>query len=86
MDSSRWVCGPSPSTSDRSPSWIGSNPFCEAATSSRPVGRVDEGTSELVVGRDPDNQPLVFVCYTRDETLGPDYYRAIANLVFSLDA
>ncbi len=48
--------------------------------------RVDEGASELVVGRDPDNQPLVFVCYTRDETLGPDYYRAIASLVYSLDA
>lgn len=44
------------------------------------------GTSELLRGRDPDNQPLVFVCYPQDEPLGPDYYQAVANLVYSLDA
>jgi len=43
------------------------------------------GASELLRGRDPDNQPLVFICYAQGETLGPDYYRAIANLVYSLD-
>ena len=41
--------------------------------------------SELVRGRDPDNQPLVFICYAQGETLGPDYYRAVANMVYALD-
>jgi hypothetical protein len=44
------------------------------------------GASELLRGRDPDNQPLVFICYAQGETLGPDYYRAVANLVYALDA
>lgn len=43
------------------------------------------GESELVRGRDPDNLPLVFVCYFEDNPLGPEYYRALANLVYSLD-
>ena len=43
------------------------------------------GASELVRGRDPDNLPLVFVCYPDDKPLGPDYYRALADLVYSLD-
>jgi hypothetical protein len=43
------------------------------------------GASELLRGRDPDNQPLVFICYAQGETLGPDYYRAIASLVYALD-
>jgi hypothetical protein len=46
---------------------------------------ISEGVSEVVLGRDPDNLPLVFVYYA-EETLGPDYYRTIASLVFSLDA
>jgi hypothetical protein len=46
---------------------------------------VAEGASEVVLGRDPDNLPLVFVYYA-EETLGPDYYRTIADIVFSLDA
>ncbi len=50
-------------------------------TSRRPV---TEGASELVLGRDPDNLPLVFICYAGD-TLGPEYYRAVVNLVYSLD-
>jgi hypothetical protein len=29
--------------------------------------------------------PLVFVCYAEGETLGPDYYRTVANLAHSLD-
>ncbi len=48
--------------------------------------RVADGAAELVDGRDPDNSPLVFICYAQDEKLGPDYYRAIADLVYSLDA
>jgi hypothetical protein len=43
------------------------------------------GASELVRGRDPDNLPLVFVCYADDGPLGPDYYQALAGLVYSLD-
>jgi hypothetical protein len=43
------------------------------------------GASELVRGRDPDNLPLVFVCYADDEPLRPDYYQALAGLVYSLD-
>ena len=43
------------------------------------------GESELVRGRDPDNLPLVFVCYSDDKQLGPEYYRALADLVYSLD-
>ena len=43
------------------------------------------GASELVRGRDPDNSPLVFVCFSRDEPLGPEYFRTIAHMVYSLD-
>jgi hypothetical protein len=43
------------------------------------------GASELVRGRDPQNVPLVFVCYADDGPLGPDYYRELAELVYSLD-
>jgi hypothetical protein len=49
-------------------------------------GRITDSSSELVRGRDPDNLPLVFVCYAEDGTFGPDYYRAVANLAYSLDA
>jgi hypothetical protein len=44
-----------------------------------------DGTAELLRGRDPDNLPLVFVFFPEDETLGPDYYRAIATLAHSID-
>jgi hypothetical protein len=47
--------------------------------------RIAEGESELVRGRDPDNLPLVFMCYADDKPLGPEYYEAVADLVFSLD-
>lgn len=43
------------------------------------------GASELVSGRDPDNLPLLFVCYKDDTLLGPDYYQMIAKLGYSLD-
>jgi catechol 2,3-dioxygenase-like lactoylglutathione lyase family enzyme len=43
------------------------------------------GASEVLRGRDPDNSPLVFICYAEGETLGPEYYRAVANLAHSLD-
>ena len=48
--------------------------------------QIAESVSELLLGRDPDNLPLGFVYYTDDKTLGPDYYRAVANLVYSQDA
>ncbi len=47
--------------------------------------QIADGTSEILLGRDPDNLPLVFVCYGEDKPLGPDYYRAIVPLVYSLD-
>jgi hypothetical protein len=46
---------------------------------------IAEGASVLVLGRDPDNLPLVFVCYDETRAVGPDYYQAIANMVYSLD-
>jgi hypothetical protein len=46
---------------------------------------VAEGASDLLRGRDPDNLPLVFVCYSED-TIGPDYYESAINLFYSLDA
>jgi catechol 2,3-dioxygenase-like lactoylglutathione lyase family enzyme len=46
---------------------------------------IADGASQLVRGRDPDNLPLLFVCYAA-ETLGPDYYKAFDNLVYSVDA
>ncbi len=48
--------------------------------------QIADGAAELMRGRDPDNMPLVFVCFAENETIGPDYYRAIADLVYSLDA
>jgi|SRR5580704_5041599 hypothetical protein len=48
--------------------------------------QIANGVSELLLGRDPDNLPLAFVCFAEDKTPGPDYYRTVANLVFSLDA
>ena len=47
--------------------------------------RIANGASELVLGRDPDNLPLAFVCFAESETLGPDYYRNVAALVYSQD-
>jgi hypothetical protein len=43
-----------------------------------------DNASDFVIGRDPDNLPLVFVYYAHD-TLGPDYYRKIIDLVYSID-
>jgi hypothetical protein len=43
------------------------------------------GASVILRGRDPDNQPLVFVCYDETKEHGADYYRAIASLFYSLD-
>ena len=48
--------------------------------------QIFDEASELLRGRDPDNLPLVFVCYADGATLGPDYYRQVANLMYSLDA
>jgi catechol-2,3-dioxygenase len=47
--------------------------------------RIDDDASELIRGRDPDNLPLVFVSYATD-TVGPEYYRTIVNLIYSMDA
>jgi hypothetical protein len=52
-------------------------------TSRRPIA---EAASELLNGRDPDNLPLAFICYAEGRTIGPDYYRTVANLFYSLDA
>jgi hypothetical protein len=46
---------------------------------------IADGASTLVRGRDPDNLPLVFVSYAAD-SIGSDYYQAIINLVYSMDA
>ena len=46
---------------------------------------VADGASELLIGRDPDNLPLVFACYCEGETLGLDYYRTVAKMAYSLD-
>jgi hypothetical protein len=54
----------------------------ELFTSRRSIA---DGASELLLGRDPDNLPLVFVCYGEDKPLEPEYYRAIIPLVYSLD-
>ncbi len=48
--------------------------------------QVADGASELMRGRDPDNMPLVFVCYDESRTIGSDYYRSIASLFYSMDA
>jgi catechol 2,3-dioxygenase-like lactoylglutathione lyase family enzyme len=47
--------------------------------------QIADGVSELVFGRDPDNMPLLFVCFATNKPLGPDYYRAVAGRVYSLD-
>jgi catechol-2,3-dioxygenase len=41
-------------------------------------------SSEVILGRDPDGLPLVFVYYA-DDTLGPDYYKKMIELVYSVD-
>ena len=48
--------------------------------------QIADGAAELAYGRDPDNLPLVFIYYAPDKTLGPDYYRSVCRLVYSLDA
>jgi hypothetical protein len=48
--------------------------------------RIDNGTSDLLLGRDPDNPPLAFVCLAEGRTPGPDYDRSVVTLVFSQDA
>jgi hypothetical protein len=44
-----------------------------------------DNASDFVIGRDPDNLPLVFVSYSTD-TVGPEYYKTIVNLIYSMDA
>ena len=46
---------------------------------------IDGGAAEMVSGRDPDNLPLAFICYGT-ETVGPDYYRTIVGMIYSMDA
>jgi catechol 2,3-dioxygenase-like lactoylglutathione lyase family enzyme len=43
------------------------------------------GASDLVSGRDPDNLPLAFVHYPGGNPVGSDYYRAVSDLIYSLD-
>jgi hypothetical protein len=47
--------------------------------------KMTEGPSELLSGRDPDNLPVVFVAYDENKGLGPDYYRKVADMAYSLD-
>lgn len=47
--------------------------------------QIADGASELLIGRDPDNLPLVFLCYAKNKPLEPDYYRAVADRAYSLD-
>ena len=47
--------------------------------------QIADGASELLFGRDPDNLPLVFICYAKDKPLKPEYYRAVADRLYSLD-
>ena len=54
----------------------------ELSTSRRQIA---DGASELLFGRDPDNLPLVFICYAKNKPLQPDYYRAVAARAYSLD-
>jgi catechol 2,3-dioxygenase-like lactoylglutathione lyase family enzyme len=44
-----------------------------------------DGASDLLNGRDPDNLPVVFVCYREGATIGPDYYRTVIDLFYTLD-
>jgi hypothetical protein len=44
-----------------------------------------DGASVILRGRDPDNLPLVFVCYDETMTFGADYYRTIAEMFYSID-
>jgi hypothetical protein len=46
---------------------------------------VDDASSEIIRGRDPDNLPLAFVSYSTD-TVGPEYYSSIINLIYAMDA
>jgi hypothetical protein len=48
-------------------------------------GHVADRPAELLRGRDPDNMPLVFVCYSEGETFGPEYFQAVASLAYALD-
>jgi catechol 2,3-dioxygenase-like lactoylglutathione lyase family enzyme len=47
--------------------------------------QIADDVSELVFGRDPDNLPLLFVCFATNDPLEPDYYRAVVDRVYSLD-
>ena len=47
--------------------------------------QIADGASDLLRGRDPDNLPLVFVCFSRDQAFGRDYFRTITHMVYSLD-
>ena len=44
-----------------------------------------EGVSDLLFGRDPDNLPLAFVSYSAGVAPSSDYYRTVADFVYSLD-
>jgi hypothetical protein len=47
--------------------------------------QIADGASELLLGRDQDNLPLVFVCYGEGNPIEPDHCRAIVPLIYSLD-
>ena len=43
-----------------------------------------DNVSDFIIGRDPDNLPLVFVYYA-EEVLGADYYENMIDLAYSVD-
>ena len=46
---------------------------------------IDDGASDILRGRDPDNLPLAFVTYGKD-TIGSEYYESVISLFYSMDA
>ena len=47
--------------------------------------QVAAGASDIMRGRDPDNLPLAFVAYAKDE-IGPEYYESVIGMFYSMDA
>ena len=44
----------------------------------------ENDASDFILGRDPDNLPLVFVYYA-EEALDAEYYRKMIDLMYSID-
>ena len=46
---------------------------------------IDGGVAQMVLGRDPDNLPLAFISFADGATPDAEYYRTVAELIYSLD-